>query len=75
MALVDQYENEVEPGTFAVIPRWCVHQSVNLGEEEPILLEMTTAVVVEERRNSCDHLNVGKRDRFCGRVDGANGEA
>jgi mannose-6-phosphate isomerase-like protein (cupin superfamily) len=36
--IVDQYENEVEPGTFAVIPRWCVHQSVNLGEEELIFL-------------------------------------
>ena len=36
--IVYQYENEVEPGTFAVIPRWCVHQSVNLGEEELIFL-------------------------------------
>jgi hypothetical protein len=36
--IVDNYENEVGPGDFALIPRWCVHQSVNLGTEDLVFL-------------------------------------
>jgi gentisate 1,2-dioxygenase len=36
--IVDNYENEVGPGDFALIPRWCVHQSVNLGNEDLVFL-------------------------------------
>ena len=36
--LVDDYENEVNPGDFAFIPRWCNHQSVNTGTEELVFL-------------------------------------
>jgi hypothetical protein len=36
--LVDDYENEVAPGDFAFIPRWCNHQSVNIGTEELVFL-------------------------------------
>ena len=36
--VVDGYENEVGPGDFALIPRWCNHQSVNTGDEELVFL-------------------------------------
>lgn len=36
--VVDRYENEVEPGQFALIPRWCSHQMINLGHEDLIFL-------------------------------------
>ncbi|MFN5786336.1 MAG: cupin domain-containing protein, partial [Flavobacteriia bacterium] len=36
--LVDDFENEVNPGDFAFIPRWCNHQSVNTGTEELVFL-------------------------------------
>jgi hypothetical protein len=36
--IVDEYENEVGPGDFAFIPRWCNHQSVNIGTEELVFL-------------------------------------
>ncbi|MFM7730248.1 MAG: cupin domain-containing protein [Flavobacteriales bacterium] len=36
--LVDQFENEVHPGDFAFIPRWCNHQSVNLGQDDLVFL-------------------------------------
>jgi mannose-6-phosphate isomerase-like protein (cupin superfamily) len=36
--LVDDFENEVGPGDFAFIPRWCNHQSVNTGSEELVFL-------------------------------------
>lgn len=36
--IVDNYENEVGPGDFALIPRWCIHQSVNLGTEDLVFL-------------------------------------
>lgn len=36
--IVDEYENEVGPGDFAHIPRWCNHQSVNIGDEELVFL-------------------------------------
>ena len=36
--IVDQYQNEVGPGDFALIPRWCNHQSVNTGTEELVFL-------------------------------------
>ena len=36
--LVDQYENEVMPGDFAFIPRWCNHQTINTGKEELVFL-------------------------------------
>jgi quercetin dioxygenase-like cupin family protein len=36
--IVDEYENEVGPGDFAHIPRWCNHQSVNIGEDELVFL-------------------------------------
>jgi len=36
--LVDQFENEVGPGDFAFIPRWCNHQSVNTGSEDLVFL-------------------------------------
>lgn len=36
--VVDQFENEVHPGDFAFIPRWCNHQSINLGEEDLVFL-------------------------------------
>ncbi len=36
--LVDEFENEVKPGDFALIPRWCNHQSVNTGTEDLVFL-------------------------------------
>jgi len=36
--IVDEYENEVKPGDFALIPRWCNHQSVNTGAEDLVFL-------------------------------------
>ncbi len=36
--IVDAHENEVGPGDFALIPRWCNHQSVNTGEDELVFL-------------------------------------
>jgi mannose-6-phosphate isomerase-like protein (cupin superfamily) len=36
--LVDNFENEVNPGDFAFIPRWCNHQSVNIGNEDLVFL-------------------------------------
>lgn len=36
--IVDQFENEVNPGDFAFIPRWCNHQSINTGTEDLVLL-------------------------------------
>lgn len=36
--LVDEFENEVNPGDFAFIPRWCNHQSVNTGTEDLVFL-------------------------------------
>ena len=36
--IVDQYQNEVGPGDFALIPRWCNHQSVNTGTEDLVFL-------------------------------------
>jgi quercetin dioxygenase-like cupin family protein len=36
--IVDNYENEVSPGDFALIPRWSIHQSVNLGHEDLVFL-------------------------------------
>ena len=36
--IVDQYQNEVSPGDFAFIPRWCNHQSVNTGTEDLVFL-------------------------------------
>jgi len=36
--LVDNFENEVHPGDFAFIPRWCNHQSVNIGNEDLVFL-------------------------------------
>ena len=36
--LVDNFENEVNPGDFAFIPRWCNHQSVNIGDEDLVFL-------------------------------------
>lgn len=36
--IVDDYANEVGPGDFAFIPRWCNHQSVNIGNEELVFL-------------------------------------
>jgi gentisate 1,2-dioxygenase len=36
--VVDGYENEVGPGDFALIPRWCNHQSLNTGDEELVFL-------------------------------------
>ncbi len=36
--IVDEYENEVGPGDFAFIPRWCNHQSVNVGSEDLVFL-------------------------------------
>lgn len=36
--IVDEYENEVGPGDFAFIPRWCNHQSVNIGTEDLVFL-------------------------------------
>jgi quercetin dioxygenase-like cupin family protein len=38
--VVDQFENTVEPGDFAFIPRWCNHQSVNTGSSELVFLAM-----------------------------------
>lgn len=32
--IVDSITNEVESGSFAYIPRWCVHQTVNTGDTE-----------------------------------------
>lgn len=36
--IVDQYQNEVAPGDFACIPRWCNHQTVNIGDEDLVFL-------------------------------------
>lgn len=36
--LVDEFENEVKPGDFALIPRWCNHQSVNTGNADLVFL-------------------------------------
>jgi mannose-6-phosphate isomerase-like protein (cupin superfamily) len=36
--VVDEFENYVEPGDFAFIPRWSNHQSVNTGEEDLVFL-------------------------------------
>ena len=36
--IVDNHENEVKAGDFALIPRWSVHQSVNLGTEDLVFL-------------------------------------
>jgi oxalate decarboxylase/phosphoglucose isomerase-like protein (cupin superfamily) len=36
--IVDNFENEVGPGDFALIPRWSIHQSVNLGHEDLVFL-------------------------------------
>lgn len=36
--IVDQYENQVKPGDFAFIPRWCNHQSVNTGDKDLVFL-------------------------------------
>jgi hypothetical protein len=36
--IVDNFENEVGPGDFALIPRWSIHQSVNLGQEDLVFL-------------------------------------
>lgn len=36
--IVDQFENEVNLGDFAFIPRWCNHQSVNTGTEDLVFL-------------------------------------
>lgn len=36
--LVDDYENDVMPGDFALIPRWCNHQSINTGTDELVFL-------------------------------------
>ncbi len=35
---VDNYENEVGPGDFALIPRWSIHQSINIGTEDLVFL-------------------------------------
>lgn len=32
--IVDNITNEVESGSFAYIPRWCVHQTVNSGDTD-----------------------------------------
>ena len=36
--IVDQFENDVKPGDFAFIPRWCNHQSVNTGDTDLVFL-------------------------------------
>lgn len=36
--IVDQFENDVAPGDFAFIPRWCSHQSVNTGDQDLVFL-------------------------------------
>jgi len=36
--VVDQFENPVKPGDFAFIPRWCNHQSVNMGDKDLVFL-------------------------------------
>ena len=36
--IVDQFENNVKPGDFAFIPRWCNHQSVNTGDTDLVFL-------------------------------------
>ncbi len=36
--IVDQFENAVGPGDFALIPRWCSHQSVNIGDADLVFL-------------------------------------
>jgi mannose-6-phosphate isomerase-like protein (cupin superfamily) len=38
--VVDNFENEVGPGDFAFIPRWCNHQSVNTGTEDLVFLAL-----------------------------------
>jgi len=36
--LVDDFENDVKAGDFALIPRWCNHQTVNNSNEELVFL-------------------------------------
>jgi len=36
--IVDDFENEVNAGDFAFIPRWCNHQTVNNSNEELVFL-------------------------------------
>lgn len=36
--LVDDFENDVKTGDFALIPRWCNHQTVNNSNEELVFL-------------------------------------
>jgi mannose-6-phosphate isomerase-like protein (cupin superfamily) len=36
--IVDQFVNAVAPGDFALIPRWCNHQSVNTGDSDLVFL-------------------------------------
>lgn len=36
--LVDEFENIVNPGDFAFIPRWSNHQSINTGEVDLVFL-------------------------------------
>ena len=36
--IVDDFENDVKIGDFALIPRWCNHQTVNNSNEELVFL-------------------------------------
>jgi len=36
--IVDEFQNEVQAGSFAFIPRWSIHQSVNTGMEDLVFL-------------------------------------
>jgi mannose-6-phosphate isomerase-like protein (cupin superfamily) len=36
--IVDNFENDVKPGDFAFIPRWCNHQTLNISNEELVFL-------------------------------------